>query len=298
MSSFPAEKFLLHPETRAVIHRWLPEPKEIIDDALQRAGEMCIRWNVRDLVPLAGGAMSVIARGKSNKFPEWDVIVKAPLMPDLAVSERDGLTRLEAVGVPVPMVLAYSPGVLLMRAVPGRILETTDAHNLARALQLLHDPNNPKRQRYRSGLPSWNDRREQYFDEYARRISQRAPHLNHWVSAAQAQLPGLLMRADKAVLHGDLQGKNVLLAAKGLYLIDPISCEGSPAWDAALASAQVAASGGDPSPILMMSKQLAMRDLAAWTQVAVVSVGGTTAYIENAAAHDRLTQLLISAAKL
>ena len=250
---------------------------DVVEETFQRVKMACARWDVRDVEPLDGGWLSIVAKG-------WvagrRVVVKAPLSRDLGEGERVALNVLRG----VPRVLDAWDGVLLMEYIDGVLVETTDSVSTAEALRLLHGGGNivvcPV------GLPWWEDRRQEMFGEYARRVREFAPESAWVVDMAEESLPRVLEMV-RTVCHGDFQGKNILRLrdGSGVRVLDPYGVWSPVAWDAAFAVRMIAGTKGDPSLVLEAAEDCGITGVAEWFPVAAVAVIWTSGRVYDYACH-------------
>jgi len=191
--------------------------------------------------PLHGGDLSAVSLVTLANGRE--VVVKEG--PLVAVEGRM-LTRLAAVGAPVPEVLEAAGERLVLECLPeGRATQDGWAI-LGETLAQLH-ATAPK-----SGLAGWdedyafgavaipNTDRRDWSGFYA--TSRLGPALSHLpvdlarrLEAVIADLPSLIGGRPLGLLHGDLWSGNLLFATDGTpYLIDPACYFGDPEVDLAM----------------------------------------------------------------
>ena len=110
-----------------------------------------------------------------------------------------------------------------------------------------------------------------------------------------ALLPALLAE-QRTLLHGDLQGKNVLAASGAVRVLDPLATSGPLGWELAHAACSVVAAGGNAEPVVHagLSAGLTPGGIAQWLRPAAVHHAGVSSHADDAAVRSRLRGLLSS----
>lgn len=274
--------------TRARIRAWHPAADVALPAAEQRVRTALDSWGVELIGPLAGGAMSVVCLGWLDGAK---VVVKAPLDPADAEFEAHALSWFAPSGV-MPRLQHAADGVLLMSFVEGEPVATDNAIVVAAALTALHSLHRSDGQRP-PDAPPWESRQPLLFDEYAQRLRDRAPDFDDIVAAATTLLPALLAEP-RTLLHGDLQGKNIL-ASRGLVrVLDPFATTGPLGWEFAHAACSVVAASGDPEPIIRAGLRAGLTPdgVAQWLRPAAVHHAGVSSNVCDDTVRARLRYLL------
>jgi streptomycin 6-kinase len=221
------------------------------------------------------------------------VVVKAPLDPADAEIEAHALSWFAPSGV-TPQLRHADDGVLMMSYVEGAPVTPGNATAIAAALAALHGPRRPASSRP-PAVPPWKSRQPMLLDEYAQRLRDQAPDFDDVVAATMSLLPAMLEQPH-ILLHGDLQGKNVLESEGAVRVLDPLAASGPVGWEFAHAACSIAAAAGNPEPVIRagLNAGLTPRETAQWLRPAAVHHAGVSSNVSDRAVRTRLRKLLNS----
>jgi hypothetical protein len=274
---------LLHPDTRRTLCGYLSNP--VIAHTLQRTRHAVRTWGLSDLVPLPGGAQSIVLSARMSCGTP--VVLKVPV---LATAAREaGILAL----IPsTPRVLEVTTSALLLEWVPGTPVNVDDATTSARALPSL---------RALWGTPLRDDLRpwDEYLDEVLLSVARverqsEVPALRELAELVLSERGTLVSGVDLVPAHGDFQPRNLLSGPAGVRVLDPFGIAAPLAWDSAFCAMSVTARGADPAPILRAAQELGITDLHLWLPVAALCHAGSESRVSDVGAARRVLEVLAS----
>lgn len=273
---------LIHPDTERAIRRYLPGAESAIGAVLERARAAISLWGVSDLVPLGGGAQSVVVAGRVDGAR---VVVKVPIVGQ-ALDEA----RVLSVMPTAPKVLVVTATALLLEHIEGTVVSSDDGVRVGEALVAI----SPMRDADVTPFIPWSTYLYGRIGEFGGRIIERSdsPELVALARRVIADMARLTAPQLVVAAHGDLQGRNLLAGVSGVRVLDPTGILSPPGWEAAFSAMSVAAFGGDPAPVLSAAEDLGVDDVGKWLHVAAVAIAGSTVKVINATSCARVLALL------
>src|ERR1035438_7788436 len=183
------------------MRRYLAGADTQISAALARTEEAALAWGIEQLLPLPGGAKSVVVAGRRGGIR---VVLKVPLSGDA----RDEAIVLRTMPG-APAVLEETRHALLLEYLAGDTVLTSDDAALSEALATVSAMWSSTETR---GFTAWSAYLHELIDEYANRIRERSTSMD-LITLAQRVLDAEVSLATRTPIgpaHGDLQGKNLL----------------------------------------------------------------------------------------
>ncbi|MEV4421524.1 aminoglycoside phosphotransferase family protein [Patulibacter sp. NPDC049589] len=213
----------------------------------ERIASLAERWGVTTIEPIDRGNTAVLLRTDRG-------VLK--LTPDERRSgEEAAALRLYAPTDRCVRLLDEVPGALRLEALRpvDRPITTGEAGRLVGALHAIEAP---------AGTPTLASRIDRIFDHATRRGTAWAHRRDQALALARRRGPAVL-------LHGDLHPGNLLLADRGLVVIDPTPFVGDPAWDLADLSRICTGDVDD----LVGPTRASSEDVRAWARVFAADPG-------------------------
>lgn len=198
-----------------------------LSKSVETANNLAQSWSITIEEVLTGGVMSLCVRG--SDLAGNQVVLKVPANKESGHCEIAAL-RSWSEGAPKLIAHDEETAAFLMEFIQS-IDAIIDADELFRLADRLHQ-NVPETDYEFPNLSVIIDIRIQWAEERFS-MERYSEHCKDLETAKSIIKQLLNSTTEVALLHGDLQRKNLLVSSDGLHAIDPLACIGDPVFDSA-----------------------------------------------------------------